>query len=128
VASRDDLRRIALSLPEVVEADDGARYKLGGKLLAWTWRERVDPKRPRVANPDVIAVRVADESEKELLIEMDGAVFFTEPHYDGYPAILVRVPAIDAAVLERLLGDAWRARAPKTLLKRVDAAASHSDP
>jgi hypothetical protein len=72
VATRDDMRRIALSLPEVIEAEEGARYTVGGKLLAWTWMERVDPRRPRVPNPDVVAV--ADESEKDLLIDMDPAV------------------------------------------------------
>ena len=121
MATRDDLRRLALSLPDVVEADDRARYTIGGNLLAWTWMERVEPKQPRVSNPDVIAVRVAHDSEKELLIDMDPAVFFTEPHYDGYPAILVRLPAIDVTTLERLLTDAWRLRAPKTLVKRFDA-------
>jgi hypothetical protein len=121
VATRDDLDRIALALPEVVVAEGGARYTIAGKLLAWTWMERTEPGQPRVPNPDVIAVRVADESEKELLIEMDPAVFFTEPHYDGYGAILVRLPAIEVQTLERTLRDAWRARAPKALAKRTGA-------
>jgi hypothetical protein len=84
--------------------------------------ERVEPKRPRVPNHDVIAVRVADESEKELLIDMDPSVFFTEPHYDGYPAILVRLPAANVETLERILRDAWRARAPRKLIPHLDAA------
>ena len=119
MATREDLRRIALALPEVVEGEDASRYTVDGKLIAWTWMERIDLKRARVPNPDVIAVRVAHESEKELLIEMDPSVFFTEPHYDGYPAILVRLAAVDVETLERIVRDAWRSRAPKKLIERV---------
>ena len=99
--------------------ETGSSYAVAGKAIAWTWMERVDPRKARVPNPDVIAVRVADESEKEVLIEMDPTVFFTEPHYDGYPAILVRLPTIDVATLETILRGAWRCRAPKTLLKAL---------
>lgn len=119
MATRDDLRRIALSLPETTADETDSSYSVAGKAIAWTWRERVDPKKPRVPNPDVVAVRVAHESEKELLIDMDPSVFFTEPHYDGYPAILVRLRAIDAEALERLLRDAWRVRAPKKLVAEL---------
>jgi hypothetical protein len=66
----------------------------------------------------VIAVRVAAESEKELQIDMDPSASFTEPHYDGYPAILVRLPAADVDTLERILRDGWRARAPRKLVAR----------
>ena len=117
MATREDLRQIALALPETIGDESGSSYKVAGKAIVWPWLERVDPKRARVPNPDVIGVQVADESEKELLIEMDPSVFFTEPHYDGYPAILVRLPEIDVATLETILRDAWRCRAPKSLLK-----------
>jgi len=96
---------------------------VAGKAIVWTWLERVHPKKARVPNPDVIAVRIADESEKELLIDMDGAVFFIEPHYHGYPAILVPLAAIEAGMLETLVGTAWRLRAPKALLPKADAGA-----
>lgn len=75
------------------------------------------PEKARVPNADVIAVTVGNEFEKETLIEMDSAAFFTEPHYDGYPAILVRLPAVDLDLLELVLTQAWRLRAPKRLLK-----------
>jgi hypothetical protein len=117
MATRADLRRIALGLPETTGDETGSSYAVAGKSIAWTWMERIDPKKARIPNPDVLAVRVADESEKEVLIEMDPSVFFTEPHYDGYPAILVRLPAIDVATLETVLRAAWRCRAPKALLK-----------
>ncbi len=64
-------------------------------------------------------MRVAHESEKEALIDMDPAVFFTEPHYDGYPAILVRLPRIGLGLLEIVIADAWRSRAPKRLQAKL---------
>lgn len=113
MATLDDVRRIALALPGATVSDDGNTFAVGGKTFAWPWLERVDPKRARVPNRDVLAVRVAAESEKEVLIEMDPAVFFTERHHDGYPAILVRLPVAEMPLLERLLEDAWRTRVPK---------------
>ena len=108
MATRDDLRRVALALPETTTDNDGFSYSVSGKAIVWTWLERVHPKKARIPNPDVIAVRIADESEKELLIEMNGSVFFTEPHYHGYPAILVQLPGIDVGMLETIVGNAWR--------------------
>jgi hypothetical protein len=77
--------------------------------------ERIQPKRPRIPNPEVIVVRVADEAEKQAMLGLDPDIFFTEPHYDGYPAVLIRLPAIDAVLLEKVIGDAWRLRAPGRL-------------
>lgn len=112
-----DVRRIALDLPEVDE--DGGTFKVDGKAFAWPWLERLDPKRARVPNLGVLAVRVAAESEKDALIALDPSVFFTERHYDGYPAILVRLDVIESATLRRIVADAWRTRAPKALRERA---------
>jgi hypothetical protein len=120
MATRGDVRRIVLSLPEASEAD-GFSFAVGGKSFAWPWLERIHPKRARVPNPDVLAVRVANELEKQSLLGLDPDVFFTEPHYDGYPAVLVRLPAIDVSLLEEVLTDAWRTRAPRGLLEDFDA-------
>lgn len=117
MASREDLRRLALALPEAVEDADGGAFRVDGKLFAWPWMERLHPKRPRVANPEVIGVRVADEDEKHALIGLDPEVFFTEAHYDGYPAVLVRLPVISPDLLEKVLTDAWRTRAPRRLIE-----------
>ena len=117
MAGPGDVRRIALSLPETTEDSNGFRFFVAGKAFAWSWLERIDPKRARVPNPDVIAITVGNEFEKESLIDMNPAVFFTEPHYDGYPAILVRLPAVNLDLLELVLTQAWRLRAPKRLLK-----------
>jgi hypothetical protein len=55
---------------------------------------------------------LANELEKQALLSLDPAVFFTEPHHDGYPGVLLRLSAIDVDLLERVLTDAWRCRAP----------------
>ena len=120
MATREDVRRIALSLPGATESADGMSYLVNGKPFAWPWLERVDPRRARVPNPAVLGVRVADELEKEALIDMDPRTFFTEPHYDGYPAVLVRLAEIDPELLQVVLTDAWRSRAPRRLLAELD--------
>lgn len=114
MATQADVRRIALSLPEAREAG-GFAFSVAGKAFAWVWMERVQPKQPRVPNPEVIAVRVANELEKQALLSLDAGIFFTEPHYDGYAAVLVRLPAIGVELLEKVLTDAWRCRAPGKL-------------
>jgi hypothetical protein len=116
VAVQSDVRRLALALPGTTEDPDHFGFRVDGKQFAWVWNKRVDPKKARVPQPDVIAVRVANELEKQSLLSLDTDVFFTEPHYNGYPAVLVRLPAIDLDLLETLLTDAWRTKAPKHLL------------
>ena len=114
MATQADVRRIAMALPETEERP-GFVFSVAGKGFAWPWLERLDPKRARVPNPDVIGVRVANELEKQALLSLDPSVFFTEPHYNGYPAVLVRIPAIDLDMLEKVLSDAWLTRASKQL-------------
>jgi hypothetical protein len=114
--------RLARALPNVV-ADEG-RYGVaaaaGGKPkgFAWVWLERVDPKRARVPNPDGLVVRVADLNVKEELLAADPSVYFTEPHYDGYRAVLVRLEAIEVSELAELLADAWLCTAPPALARQ----------
>jgi hypothetical protein len=74
------------------------------------WNERIHPRKPRVPNPGVLAVRVASNEEKETLLASDQEKFFTKPHYDGFPAVLVRLAIVDEAELRELLIDAWRSR------------------
>lgn len=112
-----DVRRIVRSLPGAVASGDGFAFSVRrgdkDKGFAWVWRERVDPRKPRVPNPKVLAVRVADLTEKDSLIGLDRAKFFTEPHYAGFPAVLVRLPAVGAGELEALVTSAWRCVAPR---------------
>ncbi len=124
MANQNDVRRIALSLPETVESPDRFAFSVRnrGKLkgFVWVWLERIAPKKARVPQPSVIAVRVANLVEKDLLLSSDTTKFFTEPHYEGFPAVLVRLPAVDASELEVLITDAWRCQAPKELVKRSE--------
>jgi hypothetical protein len=124
MADQRTVRRIAMALPGVNEGDDrfafSVEVKGKAKGFAWVWMERVEPKKPRVPNARVLAVRVADEGEKQALIASDPDKFFTEPHYNGFPAVLVRLPALGAAELRELLTDAWRCMAPKAVVAEFD--------
>ena len=120
MATQDDVRRIAMSLPETREGADhfGFSVPVKGKEkgYAWVWMERVEPKKARVPNPDVLAIRVANLEEKEALLATGEEHFFTEPHYNGFPAILVRLPLVEVDELRELLIDGWRCQAPKALV------------
>ena len=122
MATPADVRRIALSLPETGEEEGRFAFwvRAGGKQkgFAWVWLERIEPKKARVPNPKVLAVRVANEHEKQMLIAADPEVFFTEPHYNGFPAVLVRLPKIRVGPLRELLAAAWRCQAPRNLAKQ----------
>lgn len=124
MATQEDVQRIALSLPETVQGEGcsfAVRNRGKEKGIVWLWRERVHPKRPKIPNPGVLAVRVADEEEKQMLLAADEEKFFTEPHYNGYPAILVRLAAIEVEELTELITDAWRCMAPEALVREFDA-------
>jgi hypothetical protein len=120
MATQADVRRIALSLPQTEEAPDhfafSVRNKGNLKGFVWVWMERLEPKKPRVAQPDVIAVRVASLAEKDRILALDHRKFFTEPHYNGFPAVLVNLPAITAGELKPLIEAAWRCQAPKEIV------------
>lgn len=81
--------------------------------FVWSWAERVDPKKARVVNDSVLAVLTPNLEAKELLLASDPEKFFTEPHYNGYPAVLVRLEKISAEELEGLISEAYQARLPK---------------
>ena len=121
MATQADVRRIALALPQVVAAPAGFKFavlnKGTEKPFVWVWKERVEPKKPRVPNPRVIAVRVANNAHKDLMLAADPVKFFTEPHYNGFPAVLVRLEAVKIAELRVLIEEAWRCQAPRDLAK-----------
>lgn len=124
MADLNDLQRIALSLPETSQEEGRIGFSVLNKGkpkgFAWAWMERIDPKKPKVPNPDVIAIRVRNTLEKEMLIDAQPTKFFTEPHYNGFPAILVRLAAVEVDELESLLINAWRCQAPPALVERFD--------
>ena len=121
MATQADVRRIALALPGVEEGADHFAFSVPnkGKLkgFAWVWMERVAPKKSRMPNPGVIAVRVQNVAQRDLMISAEPAKFFTEPHYDGFPAVLVRLDAVSVADLKVLIAEAWRCQAPAELEK-----------
>lgn len=125
MATQTDVRRIALSLPETSENEDRFAFSVRNankvKGFAWVWLERIHPKKGRVPNPKVLAVRVADEGEKYALVASDDEKFFTEDHYNGYAAVLIRLPAIRVPELRELITDAWRCMAPAALVAEFDA-------
>lgn len=116
MATQADVRRIALALLGTEEAEGrfafSVRVKDKLKGYTWVWMERIEPKKPRVANPKVLAVRVANLAQRDLLIAAEPEKFFTEPHYNGFPAVLVRLAAVSAADLRTLLAEAHRCMAP----------------
>jgi hypothetical protein len=125
MASQSDVRTIALSLAQTREEEGHFAFSvLAGKKykgFAWVWMERVDPRKARVPCHDVLAVRVANLEAKEILLMADPLRFFTEPHYDGFPAVLVRLKKIGRAALRDLLIEAWMAQAPKALVAKFKA-------
>ena len=68
-------------------------------------------------NAGVIAVRVANLQQKDLLVAAEPVKFFTEPHYNGFPAVLVRLDAVTVTDLETLIAEAWRCQAPASVAK-----------
>src|SRR6476661_9882319 len=122
MATWRDVSRLALKMPEAVESDmrGNRAWKVKDKLFVWERPLRQSdlkalgdgaPKEP------ILGARGEHLGAKEALIQSEPDVFFTTPHFDGYPAVLVRLPAISKEILEEIVIEAWLARAPKRLAK-----------
>ena len=112
MADADDVRRLALALPQVSEiASDGFDFRVGGRGFVWSYPERA-PGRPRRIRTDVAVLFVGDEAEKQALLLGEPELFFTAPGYEELPLVLVRLPEVSAGRLAELITDAWRMRAP----------------
>jgi hypothetical protein len=120
MADADDVRRIALALPQVTEIDsDGFDFRVDGHGFVWSYPER-RPGQPRVIRTDIAVLFVGDEAEKQALLLGEPEVFFTTPGYDGWPLVLLRLAVVDAGRLAELVTDAWRMRAPEALAGELD--------
>jgi hypothetical protein len=121
MTTQADVRRIALALPGAEESPGHFAFSVasGGKQkgFAWVWLERLDPKKGRVPNPGVLAVRVPNVAQRDLMIAAAPTKFFTEPHYNGYPAVLVRLDAVTLDELEMLLAEGHRVQTAKPARK-----------
>jgi len=95
MATEADVRRLALALTGVAEAERHGiiQYAIEGKFIAWPYAARVEPKKPRLPQPGVLAIR-CPAPEKEMLIEAAPEIYFDDDHYRGFPAVLVRLAAI----------------------------------
>ena len=113
MATEDDVRRIALSLPETIEKPwfntPGFRVKDKGFL------------RIRTEAEGGLVIFVADLGEKEALLGSEPEKFFTTPHYDGYPTVLVNLAAVDEDELRELITESWLVRAPKRVRQAYEA-------
>lgn len=122
MATWNDVSRLALALPETDEvvSRDNRAWRVKSKMFVW---ERPLRKSDYAALGDdapdgpILGARVEHELAKEVLIADDPGVYFTTPHFDGYPIVLVRLDEITDAGLEELIVEAWLVRAPKRLAK-----------
>jgi hypothetical protein len=122
MADANDVRQLALSLPNVAEIDsDGFDFRVAGKGFVWSYPER-KPGRARLIRTDIAVLFVGDEAEKQALLLGEPAVFFTTPSYDGLPLVMLRLEEVGVERLRELVYDAWRMRAPDHYLGGSDRA------
>jgi hypothetical protein len=126
MATWDDVARIVGGLALTVEPAPH-EWRVGKKLMAWERPLRRSDREALGADApagDILGVRVSDEGVKFALIADEPRVYFTTPHFDGYPAVLVKLGAIRAADLKELITEAWLTQAPKKLVQEFLAETS----
>jgi len=124
VATLKDLDKLALGMPEAAKEVEQGRpqYLVHGKFFCFHRRPRPDAVDSETGEPldDILVFRVADLGVKELLLSDARGIYFTTPHWDGYSAVLVRIPdleRLDRNELRDLVEEAWLTRAQKRLAK-----------
>ncbi len=125
MADFDDVRRLGMRLPEVVEAPSyrgSPALKVRTRPFCRLWAPS-EHARDDVHDSQVLVV-FCDPDEKEALLDAHQGVLFSTPHYAGYPALLVRLDDVDPELLAELLEDSYRTRAPRALIRSLDAAAN----
>ena len=125
MATMADLDELALAMPQTTKelsSDGRPEYSVHGKLFCChrtRRRDAIDPKTGERLD-DVLMFRVADLGVKELVLADDRGIFFTTPHFDGYAAVLIRIPdlaRLDRQDLEDAVVEAWLTRAQKRVAK-----------
>jgi hypothetical protein len=120
MADADDVRQLALALPHVVEIDsEGFDFRVADKGFIWSYPER-RPGMPRLIRTDIAVLYVGDEAEKQALLLGEPGIFFTTPAYDGFPLVMLRLTQVSVDRLKELVTDAWRMRAPESLVGDLD--------
>jgi hypothetical protein len=119
----DDVRRIALALPETSERSSYGHPSWRVKDKGFVWERplrRADYEALGDAAPDgpILGIRVEHLGAKEAVLASDPNVFFTTPHFDGYPAVLVQLDRISLEELTEVIVEAWLARAPEKLAQK----------
>jgi hypothetical protein len=115
MGDEDDVRRLALALPDVEEIDcDGFDFRVAGRGFVWSYPER-QPGKPRVIRTDIAVLYVGDEAEKQALVLGEPWLFFSTREYEGWPLVMLRLGEVDPERLAELVTDAWRMRAPREL-------------
>jgi hypothetical protein len=128
VADADDVRRLALALPQVVEIPSaGFDFRVADKGFVWSYPERI-PGKPRRIRTDIAVLFVGDEDEKQALLLGEPDIFFTTSSYDDLPLVMLRLAEVGTDRLSELVTDAWRMRAPDALVSDLDAAPEPPDP
>ena len=122
MGSWEDVRRIALDLPETTERSSHghASWRVRDKLFVWERPLRQSDLRAlgdAAPTGPILGARMEHLGAKEAILADEPGVYFTTPHFDGYPAVLVRLDAISVADLEELIIEAWLVQAPKRLAK-----------
>ena len=126
MADAEDVRRLALALPQAVEIDsEGFDFRVADKGFVWSYPER-RPGRPRLIRTDIAVLYVGDEAEKQALLLGEPEVFFTTPGYDGLPLVMLWLARVNVDRLTELVTDAWRMRAPAAIVGDLDGAGSSS--
>ena len=116
MATIEEAERIASSLPGAQKDEKSFLYRVSGRNFLWVYLERVHPRKRRVPNPEVLGLRVSGDDAKQDMLAAEPAKFFTTGHYDGYPAVLLRLAEVDAEELEELIVSAWECVAGPRLI------------
>ena len=122
MATWDDVARIALAMPEASERESrgNRQWRVKDKLFVWQRPLRksdVEALGASAPAGEILGARVEHEAAKQALLQNDEGVFFTTPHFDGYPAILAQLEPMPLDLLEETVVEAWLCRAPPKLLK-----------